>query len=159
MCAGTDLAVHGSQPTHGDGVSDGSKGRQRRACARPATAVGDWGSGEGTSQGNFRLRPAAAAYKRPRTDKQAARNKPTGRTPRARCAYPAFPLFQPGWPKEHACSLRLAAAAIRLRLRLLQYFSLCGLQLQQFKQLQQCRLAACRTRPYKRRRPADLQLC
>jgi hypothetical protein len=46
-----------------------------------------------------------------------------------------------------ACSLRLAAAAIRLRLRLLQYFSLYGLQLQQSKQLQQCRLAACRTRP------------
>jgi hypothetical protein len=46
-----------------------------------------------------------------------------------------------------ACSLRLAAAAIRLRLRLLQYFSLYGLQLQQSKQLQQCRLAASRTRP------------
>jgi hypothetical protein len=45
-----------------------------------------------------------------------------------------------------ACSLRLAAAAIRLRLRLLQYFSLYGLQLQQSKQLQQCRLAANRTR-------------
>jgi hypothetical protein len=40
-----------------------------------------------------------------------------------------------------------AAAAIRLRLRLLQYFSLYGLQLQQSKQLQQCRLAASRTRP------------
>jgi hypothetical protein len=48
---------------------------------------------------------------------------------------------------ESACSLRLAAAAIRLRLRLLQYFSLYGLQLQQSKQLQQCRLAASRTRP------------
>jgi hypothetical protein len=47
-----------------------------------------------------------------------------------------------------ACSLRLAAAAIRLRLRLLQYFSIYGLQLQQSKQLQQCRLAASRTRPY-----------
>jgi hypothetical protein len=47
-----------------------------------------------------------------------------------------------------ACSLRLAAAAIRLRLRLLQYFSLYGLQLQQSKQLQQCRLVASRTRPY-----------
>jgi hypothetical protein len=46
-----------------------------------------------------------------------------------------------------ACSLRLAAAAIRLRLRLLQYFSLYGLQLQQSKQLQQCRLVASRTRP------------
>jgi hypothetical protein len=46
-----------------------------------------------------------------------------------------------------ACSLRLAAATIRLRLRLLQYFSLYGLQLQQSKQLQQCRLAASRTRP------------
>jgi hypothetical protein len=44
-----------------------------------------------------------------------------------------------------ACSLRLAAAAIRLRL--LQYFSLYGLQLQQSKQLQQCRLVASRTRP------------
>jgi hypothetical protein len=40
-----------------------------------------------------------------------------------------------------------AAAAIRLRLRLLQYFSLYGLQLQQSKQLQQCRLVASRTRP------------
>jgi hypothetical protein len=50
-----------------------------------------------------------------------------------------------------ACSLRLAAAAIRLRLRLLQYFSLYGLQLQQSKQLQQCRLAASRTRPFFRR--------
>jgi hypothetical protein len=49
--------------------------------------------------------------------------------------------------RQTACSLRLAAAAIRLRLRLLQYFSLYGLQLQQSKQLQQCRLAACRTRP------------
>jgi hypothetical protein len=49
--------------------------------------------------------------------------------------------------KLSACSLRLAAAAIRLRLRLLQYFSLYGLQLQQSKQLQQCRLAASRTRP------------
>jgi hypothetical protein len=46
-----------------------------------------------------------------------------------------------------AFSLRLAAAAIRLRLRLLQYFSLYGLQLQQSKQLQQCRLVASRTRP------------
>jgi hypothetical protein len=46
-----------------------------------------------------------------------------------------------------ACSLRLAAAAIRLRLRLLQYFSLYGLQLQQSKQLKQCRLVASRTRP------------
>jgi hypothetical protein len=46
-----------------------------------------------------------------------------------------------------ACSLRLAAATIRLRLRLLQYFSLYGLQLQQSKQLQQCRLVASRTRP------------
>jgi hypothetical protein len=44
-----------------------------------------------------------------------------------------------------SCSLRLAAAAIRLRL--LQYFSLYGLQLQQSKQLQQCRLVASRTRP------------
>jgi hypothetical protein len=49
-----------------------------------------------------------------------------------------------GYP---ACSLRLAAAAIRLRLQLLQYFSLYGLQLQQSKQLQQCRLVASRTRP------------
>src|SRR5688572_1514417 len=49
-------------------------------------------------------------------------------------------------PKD-ACSLRLAAAAIRLRLRLLQYFSLYGLRLQQSKQLQQCRLVASRTRP------------
>jgi hypothetical protein len=49
--------------------------------------------------------------------------------------------------KVSPCSLRLAAAAIRLRLRLLQYFSLYGLQLQQSKQLQQCRLAASRTRP------------
>jgi hypothetical protein len=49
--------------------------------------------------------------------------------------------------KVTACSLRLAAAAIRLRLRLLQYFSLYGLQLQQSKQLQQCRLVASRTRP------------
>jgi hypothetical protein len=50
-------------------------------------------------------------------------------------------------PRLSACSLRLAAAAIRLRLRLLQYFSLYGLQLQQSKQLQQCRLVASRTRP------------
>jgi hypothetical protein len=50
--------------------------------------------------------------------------------------------------KLAACSLRLAAAAIRLRLRLLQYFSLYGLQLQQSKQLQQCRLVASRTRPW-----------
>jgi hypothetical protein len=50
-------------------------------------------------------------------------------------------------PKLAACSLRLAAAAIRLRLRL-QYFSLYGLQLQQSKQLQQCRLVASRTRPW-----------
>jgi hypothetical protein len=50
-------------------------------------------------------------------------------------------------PNLTACSLRLAAAIIRLRLRLLQYFSLYGLQLQQSKQLQQCRLAASRTRP------------
>ena len=49
--------------------------------------------------------------------------------------------------KGSACSLRLAAAAIRLRLRLLQYFSLYGLQLQQSKQLQQCRLVASRTCP------------
>jgi hypothetical protein len=40
-----------------------------------------------------------------------------------------------------------AAAAIRLRQRLLQYLSLYGLQLQQSKQLQQCRLVASRTRP------------
>jgi|UniRef100_A0A804P4L6 hypothetical protein len=54
---------------------------------------------------------------------------------------------RPGSRRRTACSLRLAAAAIRLRLRLLQYFSLYGLQLQQSKQLQQCRLAASRTRP------------
>jgi hypothetical protein len=52
-----------------------------------------------------------------------------------------------GFFADSACSLRLAAAAIRLRLRLLQYFSLYGLQLQQSKQLQQCRLVASRTRP------------
>jgi hypothetical protein len=57
----------------------------------------------------------------------------------------AFPARQ-----LSACSLRLAAAAIRLRLRLIQYFSLYGLQLQQSKQLQQCRLAANRTRPFPR---------
>jgi hypothetical protein len=55
-----------------------------------------------------------------------------------------------GLPLLHTlrpCSLRLVAAAIRLRLQLLQYFSLYGLQLQQSKQLQQCRLVASRTRP------------
>jgi hypothetical protein len=53
--------------------------------------------------------------------------------------------------EQTVCSLRLAAAAIRLWLRLLQYFSLYGLQLQQSKQLQQCRLVASRTR--QKRRP------
>jgi len=44
ICADTDLAVQGSQPTHGDGMSDGSQGdsvvRARRACARPAAVAG-----------------------------------------------------------------------------------------------------------------------
>jgi hypothetical protein len=58
------------------------------------------------------------------------------------------------------CSLRLAAAAIRLRLRLLQYFSLYGLQLQQSKQLQQCRLVASRTRSlYSVQTAGALPLC
>jgi hypothetical protein len=82
------------------------------------------------------------AHKAARTHTHAARARP-----RARPSAGAGAGAARGPTRARALLARLVRCGLfRLRLRLLQYFSLYGLQLQQSKQLQQCRLVASRTR-------------